>query len=253
MSRPSASFDAERAVVSSSAMEGASNYFRWQYDVLASHIGPRVLEVGCGIGGFTQTLLGRERVVSVDLNPEMIALLRERLAGHAEWHGLVADLTDPDFPARVASHRCDSVTALNVIEHIEDDRDALRTLRTLLPAGGRAAVLVPAHQALYGAFDAAVGHHRRYTKEELAAKLGEAGFQVDKSFYFNMIGAVGWWLNYRLLRVHRVNPGTTLQVGLFDRWLVPLARLLEQRLAAPFGISAICLATARPAEGRKGA
>jgi SAM-dependent methyltransferase len=122
MSGPEASVDVERAVVSSSAMEGASNYFRWQCDLLTSHIGPRVLEVGCGIGGFTQTLLGRERVVSVDLNPEMIALLRDRLADHAEWHGLVADLTDPEFPARVAPHACDSVTALNVIEHIEDDR-----------------------------------------------------------------------------------------------------------------------------------
>jgi hypothetical protein len=94
-----------------------------------------------------------------------------------------------------------------------------------------------------------VGRHRRYTTGELAEKLDEAGFDVDKSFYFNMIGAVGWWLNYRLLRVRRVNPGTTLQVGFFNRWLVPLARQIEKRVAPPFGISAICLATARPAEG----
>jgi SAM-dependent methyltransferase len=240
-----ASHDRERAVVSSSAMEGATNYFRWQHDLLASHIGDRVLEVGCGIGGFTRTLLGRERVVSVDLNPEMIELLRERLGGHPEWHGLAADLTDPDFPERVAPHRCDSVTALNVIEHIETDEVAFRTLRKLLPEGGRAAVLVPAHQALFGSFDAAVGHYRRYTTAGLAEKMGRAGFRVDRTLYFNMVGALGWWVNYRLLRVRWVNKETTLQVGLFDRWLVPLVRRLESGISPPFGLSAICLATAR--------
>jgi SAM-dependent methyltransferase len=245
MAQRAIDFNEDRAGVTSSAMDGASNYFGWQRDLLASHIGSRVLEVGCGIGGFTRTLLGRECVVSVDIDPEMIERLARSLDGQAGWHGLVADLMDPDFAERVAPYRCDSVTALNVIEHIEDDVGALGTLRSLLPEGGRAALLVPAHQALYGTFDIAVGHYRRYTTSELAAKVVRAGFRADRTFYFNMIGAVGWWVNYRLLRMRRVNRGTSLQVGLFDRWIVPAARHFERRFRAPFGISAICLATAR--------
>lgn len=246
----SAAFDLERDVVSSSAMQGATQYFRWQHDLLASHIGSRVLEVGCGVGGFTRTLLdrGRERVVSVDLEPGIIEALRAGFAAHPEWSGVVADLADPRFPELVAGHACDafdSVTALNILEHVEDDVGALRSLRALLPTGGSAAILVPAHQALYGAFDAAVGHHRRYTRAELAGKLEAAGFAVDRSFYFNAVGAIGWWVNYRLLRVSGVGRNTTLQVGLFDRWLVPLMRRLEARLPPPFGLSAIGLATAR--------
>ncbi len=240
---PSA-FDLDRFVVSSTAMEGATRYFRWQHDRMASHIGRRVLEIGCGVGGFTRTLLGRERVVSVDLESELIEGLRERLASSPEWHGVVADLTDPRFPEQVAGHDLDSLTALNVIEHIEDDAAALASLRRVLPEGGTAAVLVPAHAALYGAFDAAVGHHRRYTAGELRLKLREAGFAVDECFYFNAVGAVGWWVNYRLLRSKRVNRGTVAQVGVFDRWVVPVVRRLEALRTPPFGISVIGLATA---------
>lgn len=236
-------FNVDRAGASSEAMQGARNYFRWQLDAVSSHVGARVLEVGCGAGGLTRVLLDRAKVVSVDADPALIERLRLRLAGHSEWVGVVADLTDLRFGELVTPHGCDSATAFNVIEHIEDDVAALAALRTALPPGGRAAFLVPAHAALYGAFDAAVGHHRRYGLEELAGKATRAGFRVDRSFYFNALGALGWFVNYRLLRVRRVDRGTTLQVGLFDRYVVPVARRLERRFPPPFGLSAICLAT----------
>jgi SAM-dependent methyltransferase len=236
-------FNVDRAGASSAAMQGAANYFRWQLDAMSSHVGARVLEVGCGAGGFTRALLGREKVVSVDVDPALIERLRLRLAGHPGWTGLAADLTDPRFREVVAPHGCDSATALNVIEHIEDDVAALVALRAALPPGGRAAILVPAHAALYSAFDAAAGHHRRYGVDELVDKTTRAGFRVDRSFYFNAVGALGWFVNYRLLRVRRVDHTTTLQVGLFDRCVVPLARRFERRFPPPFGLSAICLAT----------
>lgn len=249
--RHAQAFNVDRVAVTSSAMDGASNYFAWQRDLLASHIGARVLEVGCGIGGFTRMLLGKECVVSVDIDSEMIERLEGQFADRSEWHGLVANVMDPDFVERVAPYACDSVTALNVLEHIDDDVGALETLREVLPAGGRMSLLVPAHQALYGAFDAAVGHYRRYTTAELEAKVARAGFRVDRTYYFNMIGALGWWVNYRLLRVRGVNPGTRLQVGFFDRWIVPAARTLERHVRAPFGISAVCLATACQSRSRR--
>ncbi len=190
-------------------------------------------------------LLGRERVVSVDFNADMVEQLRKVVQGNTEWTGLVADLTDERFVDQLRPFRCDSLTALNVIEHIEDDARALGTLRRVLPEGGKAVVLVPAHAWLYGTFDRAVGHYRRYTKAELARKMTEAGFAVDRIFYFNMIGVLGWYANYRLLKVRSTNQGTTLQIGLFDKFIVPIARQIETLVSPPFGISAICLATAR--------
>ncbi|TFH24582.1 MAG: class I SAM-dependent methyltransferase [Myxococcales bacterium] len=237
-------FGADAAAVSSVAMEGATNYFRWQLEVMSSHIGPRVLEIGCGVGEFTRVLLGRERVVSVDLKSDMIEHVRERMAGHAEWYGLVADVTDPSLADQAEVHRCTSVTAINVIEHIEDDEAILAAIRRLLPTGGTAAVLVPAHAALYGTLDEAAGHYRRYTKSEIARKVEAAGFRVDRTMYFNAVGAIGWYVNYRILRIRSVNEGTKAQVGVFDKLIVPVARMAERFVEPPFGISAVCLATA---------
>lgn len=237
-------FGTDAAAVSSVAMQGATNYFEWQRDVMSSHLGPRVLEIGCGVGEFTRVLLGRERVVSVDLKADMIEHVRARMRGHPEWHGLVADVTEAEFPARAAPHGCTSVTAINVVEHIEDDDAMLAAIRRVLPIGGTAAILVPAHAALYGSLDAAAGHYRRYTKSEIARQMEAVGFRVDRSMYFNAIGAIGWYVNYRMLKVRSVNDGTKTQVGLFDKMIVPLARVMEEHFEPPFGISTICLATA---------
>ncbi|MFI5396492.1 MAG: hypothetical protein ACHQ9S_13245 [Candidatus Binatia bacterium] len=129
--------------------------------------------------------------------------------------------------------------------HIEDDQRVLRTLHRLLPVGATAAVLVPAHRWLYGSFDEQVGHDRRYRERELGAKMEAAGFQVNQVRYFNMIGAVGWYVNYRLLRMGSINRGTVPQVRLFDPWVVPIARRLERAISPRFSLSVICLATAR--------
>lgn len=226
-------------------MEGAENYYRWQFEIMASHLGQRVIEIGCGVGEFTRLLLGREKVVSVDIEPATIEYARRRFQDAPNWEGVVADADDEQLPSLLAPYRCDSVAALNVIEHIEDDRRALRMLRRLLPVGGTAVVLVPAHQWLYGSFDAQVGHYRRYAREELVAKMQEAGFDVYRAIYFNMIGALGWYVNYRILRLGSVSRSTVPQVQLFDRYVVPAARRLERVLSPGFGLSIIGLGTAR--------
>ena len=237
--------EAVEEAVSSSAMEDATNYFRWQLDILGEHVGPRVLEVGCGVGGFTRALLGRERVVSVDSDPRMIERLRGLLADHQEWRGVVADLTDPGFAEAARAYGCDSLAALNVIEHVEDDVEALTALRGALPAGGTAAVLVPAHDWLYSRFDADAGHFRRYTTRELGEKLVRTGFAVDRVSYFNMVGAIGWLCVYRLGGLRGAAETNRNLVGFFDRFLVPVVRQLERLVTPPFGISVVGLATAR--------
>jgi hypothetical protein len=97
--------------------------------------------------------------------------------------------------------------------------------------------LVPAHQWLYGAIDRAIDHHRRYGRAGLAARLREAGFEVEHTAFFNRLGVVGWYLNSVVLRRTRV-PG--LQVHLQNA-LVPLLRA-ESALRLPFGLSLIAVA-----------
>src|SRR2546426_1068103 len=106
--------------------------------------------------------------------------------------------------------------------------------------GGRVVLIAPARRALHGTTDVASGHHRRYSREEIDAKLRAAGLEVEHVSYFNLLGVVGWWLNARVLRRRSV-PG--LQARLNDR-LVPLLRL-ERRLKPPVGMSLLAVGRAR--------
>jgi hypothetical protein len=106
----------------------------------------------------------------------------------------------------------------------------------MLRPGGRAVVLVPAFQELFGSLDHELGHRRRYTRSNLSQQMSEAGFQVERAFYFNLVGTFGWWLNARLRKAPRI---PVEQLRYFDT-LVPILRL-EDRVPLPFGQSVIAI------------
>ena len=93
----------------------------------------------------------------------------------------------------VEIHRCleeinfvqfDFVTALDVIEHIEDDRKALMQINSLLKLSGTLIIIVPAYQFTYSLWDVRVGHYRRYTRRSIVNLLENSGFSVLHSTYF---------------------------------------------------------------------
>ena len=93
-------------------------------------LGRRVVEVGCGVGNFTGTLLGREAVIAVDHDAECVARVRERFAGSANLHVVEGDASDDAF-VELAGYGADSCVCLNVLEHIADDVRALRKTRLI--------------------------------------------------------------------------------------------------------------------------
>lgn len=224
-------------------LQALDRYNRWMAAHFRPHAGKRMLEVGAGTGNLTAHFLDCGHVLAVDLSGEFLRELEARFGGRSGVATEVMDVTaDPD---PMGSRTFESILCLNVLEHLKDDEAMLRRFHDHLEPGGRLMLLVPAHRALYGAVDAVVGHHRRYSRRELRGKLDEAGFAVTKLRYFNMLGALGWWLNVRVLR-RKYLPGG--QSRLLNA-LVPLLRL-EDRISPPFGLSLIAVATrsrARPA------
>jgi glycosyltransferase involved in cell wall biosynthesis len=214
----------------------AERYNRWMFQQMTPWLGQRVLEVGSGIGSFTRYLTGRDLVVATDLNPRYLRILGNTFERHTRVEVMPLDLGDFD-PAELASRNLDTILCLNVLEHIEDDRGALRRLYDSLAPGGRLLLLVPAHQRLYGSIDRAIDHHRRYERTELVAKLEEAGFLVEHTEFFNRLGVVGWWLNGRVFRRSGV-PGLQLHL---HNVLVPLLRA-EAHVPLPFGLSLVAVA-----------
>jgi SAM-dependent methyltransferase len=143
-----------------------------------------------------------------------------------------------DRQRELESLRFDTIVCINVLEHVRDDAGALRRLAAMLAPGGALALLVPAHPALYGAYDRLDGHFRRYTRAGLRRLLEAAGLRVRRLHFLNAPGAVGWWVQYRLLRRAVHGPA---QFGAMNR-ILPWVRALESRLHPPFGLSLVAVA-----------
>jgi hypothetical protein len=87
----------------------------------------------------------------------------------------------------------DSVVAINVLEHLEQDVRALKAMGSTVVAGGNLVLLVPGYPSLYGEFDRAVGHVRRYTPKALGQAVEAAGLQVTVLKPVNLLGGLAWW------------------------------------------------------------
>ena len=219
----------------------APQYNRWQFDMVAPYLGKRILEVGAGIGNMSEQFLEvrPDLLVVTDTDAFYRDRLAERFASRAEV--VVEALSMPDLAGgpRFAEYRLDTVIATNVVEHIEDDLGTVRTMRELLVPGGRAVILVPALQSIYGTLDRELGHYRRYGPSRLRLLLKRAGLEVERLRWFNRVGVFGWWFNGRVRGVSRIPLD---QLRTFDR-VVPLLRL-ERFLPLPFGQSLIAVGRA---------
>jgi SAM-dependent methyltransferase len=135
----------------------------------------RLLEVGCGAGN---VLAGLERLVpavtllGLDLHLERLACARR----HARCGLVQGDVRRPPF---AAATRFELVGLFDVLEHLDDDGEALRALLPLVAPQGRLLLTVPAGPQLWSVVDEQAGHRRRYRAEPLRALLASAGFEVE--------------------------------------------------------------------------
>ena len=207
-------------------LAAARNFNSWMAETIAPFLGRRILEVGAGIGNLTRRLAAkRELYIASDIDDKHLARLSARVAHRPQVRIAKIDLRRAeDFePFRGL---VDTVVCLNVLEHVEDDQHALRNIQNVLEPGGRAIILVPQNQRIYGELDAVLGHARRYSETELLRKMTAAGFQVEELFDFNRVTTPGWWWNGRVLKRRTFSP---FQLQIFD-WLVPVFERVDRWL-----------------------
>ncbi|MEX2215039.1 MAG: methyltransferase domain-containing protein [Phycisphaeraceae bacterium] len=216
-------------------IEGLYEYNHWIYNQLRPYLGQDVLEVGSGTGNITQFLaMNARRVAGVEPVTSFVQRFNDRL-GHMSHvsctHGYLQDLPEPLHE----QPRFDTVVSCNVLEHIEDDVSALRSMMTQIRPGGRVLIFVPACPFAFGKLDSELGHYRRYSKRSLRSAMIGAGLEWEHGRYSNAVGLLGWFVNSVLLRKKHV---PAKQAKLFDK-LVPFISAIERLLPMPMGQSVL--------------
>ena len=140
----------------------------------------RVLDLGCGMGGFLEGLseIG-ERVVPSDVSLESL----RRCAERGFPHGVLSS----GYALPFADRSFDLVCMFDAIEHIPDDARVMREVARVLSPGGRVFVSVPAYQFLYANNDRVAQHQRRYTRGRLRAVFEQAGLAVERNTHANVL------------------------------------------------------------------
>lgn len=221
------------------AIAGADAFNEWMYRTTSARLEGRILEVGSGIGNISEFFLrDKRRIFLTDIRDNYCNYLKAQFGQSPSLEGVMnLDLVHPDFDREYASYleSFDGLFALNVVEHIENDRLAIANCKKLLKKGGRLVILVPAYQALYNQFDEALEHYRRYNKQRLSQLFIDNDLEITRARYFNFAGIAGWFVSGSILR-KKVIPGG--QMKLYNL-LVPIFKIVDKVIFNQAGLSVI--------------
>jgi SAM-dependent methyltransferase len=239
---PSADSASQREYVGTEldATAHALNYNRWILRALRDHVGHVIAEVGSGRGSFTAELLKTNptRLIAIEPAPRLFATLGARFRSNAsvELHNAALNEVVADLRQSV-----DSVVYVNVLEHIADDHAELAAAHDVLKPSGKLCIFVPALPWLMSRFDANVGHQRRYTLRALRTLVEQSSFEIIEARYFDLFGVLTWLFAFKLLGMDMGKA----RVQVYDRFAVPLARVLDKLTGPPVGKSLLLIARKR--------
>lgn len=215
------------------SMSQAVWYNQWTLKKFAKFLKGDILEVGCGIGNFTYSLTNYGKVWAFDKSKEYVEETKKRVNGQAKI-GL-GDIESGKY--FFDEKKFDVAICLNVLEHIKDDKRALRNLHNLLKSKGILILLVPSHPTLLGEIDKTIGHFRRYDLEDLVSLLNSLGFKVIFKKRINFLGAIGWWAAGKILREKKVESNKMIVFNLF----APFFLSVEDLIGTPTGTSILMI------------
>ena len=200
---------------------------------------PRILDVGCGTGANLKRLLQFGDAEGVDISPDALAFCRERGLENVRL-GAAEKLPYEDGTF-------DLVTALDVVEHMDDDVAGLREMRRVLRPGGRILLFVPTFMCLWGVQDEVSNHRRRYRLPELRRVVREAGFEIERTTYANITFLAPIFLTRKLMHLTGVRTATEVNINIpalngFFASILGAERVALRFMNFPVGVSGLCIA-----------
>lgn len=216
-------------------LSDAHRYRSWLADLARPYLGDHPVEIGSGTGDYAlEWTSSCTRFTATEGDESRFESLSRRFAGHD-----VITTRRLFLPAADAEPVHSAAVAYNVLEHIPDHVGALRGMADLVRPGGAVVLVVPAFPSAMGRFDRAIGHERRYTKASMRETVDAAGLRLEELRYLNPVGLISWYVTVKALGM---TPRNGALLRFYDRTVVPISRLVDRRLTAPFGQSVFAVA-----------
>ena len=219
-------------------MREMPNYNNWIFGHFIENVKGRTVEIGAGLGTISELL--RPHTTHLELvepTPSLATRLQAKFINDKGCQ--VTQNTLENWLEGIPYETYDTAVMVNVLEHIEDDRNATRGLFNALKPGGRIMIFVPALPFLYSDLDRYVGHFRRYRRKELKQCVENAGFGIEKLRYLDVTGVLPWWLLTKLMGQTSFHKPA---LAIYDKLLVPPTKLIESVLPLPLGKNLILVA-----------
>ncbi len=198
-----------------------------------------VLEVGAGIGANTPLFAPRAVRSWTCIEPDAELAHRAAAALAADPSTSACQVLVATTLTLPADRKFDALLYIDVLEHIEKDRDELERAAALLKPGGSLIVLSPAHEWLFTAFDQSIGHFRRYDRATMIA-CGPSTCRLDRLWYLDSVGLLASCANRLLLKQSMPN---IRQILFWDRYLVTCSTTLDRVLGHRVGKSILAVWT----------
>lgn len=211
----------------------AINWKNYYSSLIQNHLGHEVLEVGAGIGSTTKRLCKGNQSSWTCLEPDpVLANKIELLIAHKELPnccvarvGTLSSLANKDI--------FDTLIYIDVLEHIENDKDELEIANNHLLNYGKLIILSPAHQWLFTSFDKVIGHYRRYNKKSLLSIIPK-NFTCLTINYIDSLGMIASLGNKFILRKRMPSKQ---QIMVWDKIIVPISRVTDPKIQYLIGKS----------------
>jgi SAM-dependent methyltransferase len=193
---------------------------------------PKFLDVGCGTGANLEMLQKFGKAEGVDVSDDALEFCRKK--------GLTAHKGLPD-------ESFDVVTALDVVEHLDDDVAGLKEMNRVLKTGGKILIFVPAFMWLWGVQDDVSNHRIRYTKRQIVERLNKAGFEIERATYANLTFFAPILAGRTLMKLTGIKPESENNVnisalnGIFGK-IFGAERFWLKNFDFPFGVSIVITA-----------
>jgi SAM-dependent methyltransferase len=198
----------------------------------------QILDVGCGTGANLEMLAQFGDAEGVDVSDDALEFCK--LKGLKVHKGLAESLP-------FADESFDLVTALDVVEHLDDDIAGLKEMNRVMKADGKTLIFVPAFMWLWGVQDDISNHRIRYTREQIVDRLNAAGFKIERATYANITFFLPILLGRFLMKITGIKPESENNVnvsalnGIFGK-VFSSEKYWLKKSNFPFGVSIVIVA-----------